>query len=65
MIVCLTTCTSKDQVYEGVYEGLKMSKGLEDQQQGPSEDKLMTDDEKLPEYDQYKNRRKEILKKNK
>ncbi len=41
-----------------------MSKDLEDQQQGPSEDKLMTDNEKLPEYDQYKRKREEILKKN-
>lgn len=63
-IICLTGCSSKDQVYEGVYEGLKMGKDFEQDRQDPSGDRITTDDEKLPDYDRYKKDREDTLNKN-
>ncbi len=63
--LCTFGCSSKEDAYRNVYEGLKMGKDLQEERDDPSGDRRITDDEKLPEYDQYKNRRKEILKKDK
>ncbi len=54
-------CSSKDRVYEGMYEGLKMGKELQE----PTDEQIATSDEELPDYQRYKKERGEILEKKK
>ena len=58
---CLPGCSSKEQIYEGMYEGLQMGRDLRE----PAEDQDPVGAEELPDYQQYKREREEILEKNK
>lgn len=58
-LIGLSGCSSDDQVYEGVYQGLKMS--TESREYG--NDEVLSGEEELPDYQQYKKDREKILQK--
>jgi len=59
VLTYLAGCSAKEQLYESLYEGLKMGQELRQ----PTEEQDLVGDEELPDYHQYKKERQVILKK--
>ena len=55
LLILACSCTSKDQFYQGVYEGLKNREEVVN----PADDPVPP---RQPSYDEYKREREEILK---
>lgn len=63
LLITMTGCVNKDQIYEGLYKGMGAAERNR-RTENPSYDPIMGSEQAQPEYHEYKAERQNILEEN-